>query len=840
MRVSLLVFFLVLMLASKHTISQGLGFRSTQQSQISDRTSYIVFAERAPKFRDKLTLSFELSVLDPKSFGFICVVDAEKSNKDYAFAYIPGNAKTSYLKLNLKGEENLLTIPLPTSLLGKGKWIDVKLDFNLKQNIIKVTVNDTRYEVSGPGLNDRINPTIYFGKHDNVIDVPSFAIRKLIVSNSKEVFSFKLKEYTGSLVHDQNGNAIGRVENPVWLINDSYHWKHRFSYSVDGIVAVNYDSLAMKILVAGKDSLVLFDMVRNTSVKKPYANTLDVPVRLQTSFFDNGRLFVYEVNDVLRNHPTIASIDLSNYEWENNSFLKLGQQLHHHNAYLDRDNQELIIFGGFGNNRLSNTFYCYDIANDTWNAIPFSGDEITPRFFAGMGKLNDQLLLFGGVGNKTGDQSLGKIYYYDCYSIDLKNKHIRKLWDIDRGNEKLVSTRDLIMSEDKSDFYTLCYPEYISKTYIKLYKYNIKTGEHVVLGDSIPILSEEIQTNANLYLNSNTEELYCVVQEVRKGKTEINVYSIDNPPISADELYVKPPRLKSLTFLLSGGVVVSLCFWGFVFLKKRKQAKMNVLIPGMSNSQKILRPDKNAIFIFGVFTVYNRNGRDCSHLFSPLVKQLFLILLLRKSKEEGITSEEIYNLLWPTKPQKNAKNLKGVSIYKLRTILNDIDGIELILEKQHFTLQITDPFYCDYFDLKSLNRLTAEKREPDETNNDRLIEIVSRGQFLQQEDNEYFDSYKRDFADQLLILVPDILRHYHLAGEFPKIIKMGVVLYRVDELNECAFYYILNSYVRLNDERSAKKHYNNYILRYKNLQGEDYNILYPEAIRRAEKYVKRF
>lgn len=839
MRIYALALFFALLFITGPAASQGLGFKATQQTQISDRTSYVVFPDEELKFRDQLSLSFDLSVLDPGSFGFICVIDAEKSDKDYAFAYVRGDAKTSYLKLNLTGEENLLTVPIPVLLFGKGKWIGVKLDFNLKQDLIEVAVNGLKYHIRGSGLNEQINPVVCFGKHNNIIDVPSFAIRNLEVSNSRKTLRFLFREYTGNSVHDQDGKVVGRVENPVWLINDSYHWKRRFSYAVDDIVAVNYDSLARKILVAGKDSLVLFDMVRNTTEKRPYLNTLEVPVRLQTSFFDNGKLFVYEVNDVPRGRPTIASLDLATCKWENRSFLILRQQLHHHNASLDEDNRKLLIFGGFGNKRLSNTFYYYDILHDSWDTISFSGDEVTPRFFAGLGKSDGQLLLFGGVGNKTGDQSLGKIYYNDCYSIDLKSRFITKLWESGRGNEQLVSTRDLIISEDKASFYTLRYPEYIPETHIRLYKYDIKTGKHFVLGDSIPILSEEIQTNANLYLNSGTRELYCVVQEVRRGKTKINVYSIDEPPISAEELYEAPRHPMSFSFFLLGGFgIAAFCFAGFVFLKKSRHSGKGVPAPEKSNPPGMLQLNKNSVFIFGLFTVYNRNGQDCSHLFSPLMKQLFLIFLLRKSKEKGITSEEIYSILWPNKPQKNAKNLKGVSIHKLRTILSDIDGIELILEKQYFRLQINEAFYCDYLDLKSMTGLA--KGEPRERMcNDRIIEILSRGQFLQSEDHAYFDDGKRELADHLLLLVPGILKDYYSQGEFSKIIKTGFALYCLDELNEHAFYYILNSYMRLNDEFSAKKHYNHYIVRYKNLQGKDFDLLYPEAIRRAEKYVKR-
>lgn len=839
MKVFLLIFLCVLMLITESAFSQGLWFKSTQQSQIADRTSYSVFAERVPLFKEKLNVSFELSILDPNSFGFICVVDAEKSNKDYSLSYVKGNENLSYLKLNLKGEENLLTVPVEASLLGKGQWIKVNLDFRTKEKQVHVTVNSEKFEVKESELNDLVNARIYFGKNENVIDIPSFAIRNLTVSNSRETYNFQFKEYAGNEVHDQHGNAIGWVENPFWLINDSYHWKPRFSYSVDQIVAVNYDTISQKILVAGSDSLILFDMQRNIIERHAFMNKLEVPLRLETSFFANGKFFVYEVNDVRPELPTIASLDLATLSWTNNSFSRLGQQLHHHNAFLDASNEHLLIFGGFGNNRLSKAFYSYDIANDLWNSVDFTGDEITPRFFSGMGKNDDQLLLFGGVGNKTGDQSIGKIYYYDCYAIDLNTRTIKKLWELDRGDKKMVSTRELVMADDQKSFYTLCYPEYIPQTYLKLYRYDIKNGNYSILGDSIPMISEEIQTNANLYLNNKTKELYCITQEVRRGNTNLKIYSIDNPPISAGDLYVNPTKKSGLGYWLLGGIIFLVLGGFFVFYFRKR--KTNKVLPPVNAPNKVVRVQqarRNAVYIFGVFTVYNRDGQDCSYLFSPQVKHLFLLILLRSvSGEDGITSEEIYNLLWPGKPLKNAKNLKGVTVNKVRTILNDIDGIELLLDKQHFRFQVTDAFYCDYFDLKSLDLLVADKI--DEYDHCRLVEITSRGAFLQSGDNELFDPHKRDFADHLLVLVPDILRYYYSLNEFSKVIDMAGVLYCVDDLNECAFYYIVSASLRLGDELLAKKYYNSYILRHRKMQGEDYNVLYPELVKIASKYVKK-
>ena len=57
------------------------------------------------------------------------------------------------------------------------------------------------------------------------------------------------------------------------------------------------------------------------------------------------------------------------------------------------------------------------------------------------------------------------------------------------------------------------------------------------LGDSIPMRSEEIMTNANLYYNSLTHEYYCTTTEFdKKGHTVIRTYVLSAPPVSLDEI----------------------------------------------------------------------------------------------------------------------------------------------------------------------------------------------------------------------------------------------------------------------------------------------------------------
>ncbi|MGQ7867841.1 Kelch repeat-containing protein [Sunxiuqinia sp. sy24] len=581
--------------------------------------------------------------------------------------------------------------------------------------------------------------------------------------------------------------------------------------------------------------------------KEPYLNRMPVPVRLGMSFLLNDQLFVYEVNDVFEGFPSIASMDFTNYLWKSNSSLTLEKQRHHHNAYLDTENQQFYIFGGFGNKRLSSSFNRYNIVKDTWDTVDFKGDEVSPRYFSGMAELdNNKLLLFGGIGNETGDQSIGRKYYYDCYQIDIRSRHIKKLWDVDRPDMNLVSSRNMIISDDSASFYTLCYPEYIPKTHVKLHQYNIKTGAFSVLGDSIPITSERIRTYANLYSNTQSKELYCVVMEILgENDSKVSVYSIDNPPVPAEVLFEQPQKEeggRSLFWWIMYAVLLisTLIILRIWFLIKRKNQLIAKRPVKKDTHQPIIGghidgPLKNSMYIFGVFTVFDRQGTDITHLFSPQVKQLFLFILLKSRTDgEGVTSEHIYNSVWPEKPMKNAKNLKGVTLNKLRNILADIDGIELLYENQSFRVQSTTPFYCDYLEYKLAYYELSN--EINDLNIGRIIEITSTGQFLKSVNNDYFDPFKKEVSDQIMGIVPIILKRNFAQRNYSRTISIASILYLAEELNECAFYYILKSYLRLGDKTAARKHYVDYAIRYERIMGENYNIPYQEAISNAKKF----
>ena len=110
----------------------------------------------------------------------------------------------------------------------------------------------------------------------------------------------------------------------------------------------------------------------------------------------------------------MASLDLVEGGWTSVDSLSLPVQLHHHNCFFNPQSNRLILFGGFGNQKYHNSFISYDFKRHKIDTIMQTGDVIAPRYGAGMASLGDSLLyIYGGTGNCSGEQTLGRVYFND-------------------------------------------------------------------------------------------------------------------------------------------------------------------------------------------------------------------------------------------------------------------------------------------------------------------------------------------------------------------------------------------------------------------------------------------
>jgi Response regulator containing CheY-like receiver and SARP domains len=549
---------------------------------------------------------------------------------------------------------------------------------------------------------------------------------------------------------------------------------------------------------------------------------------LGTNFIDPKlhKLYAYEVyfdESLKYKGPSIASLDLDTYQWTSESFDKLPTQLHHHGSYFDADNHSYILFGGFGNMHYNKIFYTFNTESKAWKALPIGGDTtIQPRYFVSMGyqKKSNSLYIFGGMGNKSGEQVVGRKYFYDLYKVDLSTNQVTKLWKIEWNKENVVPVRGMVIQD--SCFYTLCYPEHCSNSFLRLYRFSLKDGRYEILGDSIPIHSDKITTNANLYFDSQLNTLFATVQEFDDDiRSDLKVYSLSYPPITAKKLLSYLPANKTYLYRWLGPLLgIILITITFIWTRKRKhnrnQEPEEISTEPVSTKKQHITDIPNSIYLFGEFTVYNRQKRDISYMFSSKIKQVFL-LILQYSTEEGITSQKLSHLLWPDISEAKVKNSRGVTINNLRKILKELDGIELIYDKGLYKIELSNNCYCDYE--RCLHLVSSNLTENDK---EELLQILYRGKFLQSYDLSSFDQFKGALEQKLEPLLVTEMKKSYNDNDYTSTLSFAEAMLIIDPINDEALAYQIKSLQKMKQNYEAQRHYLDFVNHYKKMMGVDY------------------
>lgn len=851
MRCLLFIFFFVFSCLVGNGYAQGLRFYGNE-SRIAERSSFCVFDERhaLPAAR-YLSISFEYKAQNYESPGYIFYLKDKETDWAYNLTYVYDAEKnTGSFMLAQDGKQIFHTFTVPVREVHR-RWIDVslRLDFEAGEAFVRID-NDSASirDIGTKGAGIPFVPVLYFGMYQHILETASFCLRNLEVECNGEVRHFPLDESTGSGVHDSEGIVRGYVQNPVWLVNDAYHWKPLYRYYSLSPAGFAFSVGRQMAYVYNRDSLIAYDLYRNVAQGRPYDSPA-LPVRLGMCFYGerDSCIYAYELNGP---DTYVARIEPSSCRWEMLDKGHADLQLHHHGALFDQQSRRILFFGGYGNRSYYNSFISYDLAANRWDTVHFDGPAVAPRFFAGMALASDgkQAYLYGGKGNEAGDQNVGIRYYYDLYRLDLERHRIEKLWEHPAPAENRVPVRDMIPSPDGKWLYLLAYPEYKPQTHLRLYRYSVADGHCEVLGDSIPMTSEEIATNANLYYSARLREFYCVIQEFGKyGDNETRIYALSDPPVSEEAVH-RYDRQASLPWWIgmlvalaaSGGIV-----WALVMHIRRHrkpvvdEAGPQRLADGSRRAeapsepvlqeadadeeQPVPQPGHNRLCLFGPFYAVDRNGLDISHLFSPKIRHLFLYILVNSVLKDGVLSSDLNVLFWPDKPEEKIKNLKNVNMNHLRKALQDMDGIALTHNSGYYRLELSEECNCDFWRLSVLtDRLTQVPESEEER--EEMIRLLSRGKFLDTVRTELFDYAKQ----QVETFVISFLERQIEAGGVSRL-RACRILQKWDPLSETALTHTVAIYRQQGQHDKALQAYALFAKEYQQMMGESYPLRFEDV-----------
>ncbi len=801
------------------------------EKPIDQRTSYNVFAGETVRFVDYFEVEFDLALHPPTHIGYIIRIKNEGNSKIFNLFY-DGQGNDITFKFNEEGKSSLIVAKMDKEELQNLNWFKMRISLNLKSDSVYLTIHNKTFKAGNLTLPNPYNAIILFGKSDFIIDVPSFSIKNFTIRNNqdKKNYFFPLRETEGNIVHEKNGKATGQVSNPEWLMNDAYHWRYKTTFKSKSVAGANFNPRKKEIYYFNKDTILSYNLRSGDTQINIFDKKCPVDLILGTNFIDtiHNKLYSYETYyENPYNGFTVASLDLNSYQWTGESREQLTSPLHHHGSYFNPSTGQYTIWGGFGRMHYNNDFYSYDMLAQKWNKLDgFIGDFLSPRYFSSIGylKKTNSVYIFGGMGNESGEQTVGRKYYYDLHKIDLNTKVITKLWEINWGKENIVPVRGMIILND-SCFYTLCYPEHFSKSFLKLYRFSLNDGKYEILGDSIPIFSDKITTNANLYYDSELNNLYAIVQEFDNDiSSDLKVYSLAFPPITEEQLknFSRKNSFKPILiilFFIAGGSTLA---WVHFRRKKNrtnvKQDNSSIDVnAGNKIKTKATNTTANSVYLFGDFMVRDRKNKDITYLFSAQLKQVFCLILQYSTYKEGISSQRLSEIIWPGKPADKVKNSRGVTINHLRKAISEIDGIELIYEKGSFKIIKTEEFYCDYS--RCLQIISSENLQE---YRDDLLTILNRGKFLNRSDHPLYDSLKESLEQKL---EPVLLLEMSKCFEeelYQMTIDMANAIFNIDPLNDIALSFQIKSMQNLKMTEEAQLRYQTFVLEYKKTMGKNY------------------
>ena len=172
---------------------------------------------------------------------------------------------------------------------------------------------------------------------------------------------------------------------------------------------------------------------------------------------------------------------------------------------------------------------------------------------------------------------------------------------------------------------------------------------------------------------------------------------------------------------------------GWFFISKKKKEIINS--DPIDKSIIPLKGQKNTICLFGEFQVWDKEGKNITYLFTPILKELFLMILLYTYRNGGgIKTDKLTTILWPDLDMDHSKNTRGTAINRLRKVLQKMDGLSIEHKNHLWKMHYTKKVICDYIDYEQY------VRESDAIDSvELLVKIYNQGPFLENTSHEWLD-----------------------------------------------------------------------------------------------------
>ena len=830
---------------SAQEIHYGLKFNSNNYEPEA-RTSLDLSPDGYLTFSKGFSMVFDAKFhfKDVHIYGCICRITNDKGNM---IDLVIGDAN---LVFYMPSASIVSSTALKDVNITPNQWVPIRIKIDVEKEELIISVGEYVKKWNTPEIRNFDKVEIVFGKindkNKQVIDVPDMTLKNLEIADlsGKPKYSWRLSKHALNGVYDDLKNHFAKCENPNWLLDNYGIWKKEttFNTKVTPYMAYNHDENV--IAIADLQSFYTFSVKESRLVKQDVNKALSYAMTANQMIYSSldSTFYAYNLvkeNDVREFVPFYASKGI----WGTTTEHAHHTDYRHHNRYFSSKYNRLYIFGGYGHLKYKDGVLIYDVNNNSWAKDTLKGYIPTPRYLSGMGQIDDDhLLFFGGYGSETGNQALQAQFYYDCYVVDIKTLETKKLWTLENPLENFVISNSLVVDVENKCFYALCYPFMQSNSLISLYKFSMEKPEYEVMASQIPIKFNDVFSYVDLFLDKEENKLIAATfAPDKEAEANISIYTISFPPLQTSSIYQIEKSEDSFLYLkliIALIVVTFLIALLFILKKKRKRHDGNsedtitgdetVAIAGINTIKQL---QKQSIYLFGGFQVIDKEGDDITGEFKPLLKNLFLLIVLNTIRYgKGISFSKLKEILWFDKSEESANNNRGVSLSKIRQIMENVGTVEFHKKGTYWTVEFGEEIYCDYYE--ALILINKIKQSGETTINDinRLLSIVTEGELLPNTQLEWADTFKSDFSNELVDLILSLIRQETTVFSDDTYIDMANALLVHDPLNEDALKLKCKKLVKTGKNGLARNTYNTFAKEYAILFGVEYKYSFDQIV----------
>ena len=842
-----------LLLFSGGLYSQSYGLQFSSHEAIPEKRTSLNLTPGEPLcLKEDTQISFDLKFVPGLNayFGYVIrLITTDNQNIDLVSIDKAGNFNF------VIGESFSYAFKIDSSSLF-GKWNHCEIRFDKKHQEVSFFLDNRLVTKGKLNFTNTTCCKVFFGTNSQerykTIDVPPMQLKDVIITdNQKRKYSFQLSETSGNIALDIVEKKVAEIKNPVWIAPRHLHWKQIQTIETAAIPSVAFDKKNEILYIISVDTLYRYSFKKNQlSGSKLLESRQILPAGNQSIFDDRfNTLYNYFIDE-----KTVSTYDAAENAWKLNFSAKPKlTEFWQANKFISSFDSALYIIGGYGQLKYKNVVQRFSFRDNTWEVLQTKGDFFMPRYLSALGTnaAADTAYIIGGYGSKTGYQTVNPTYNFELMAYSVAGRSFKHLYNFKQPEKEFCFANSLIINSEENQFYGLTFPNDRFNSHLQLIRGSLSTPEYEFLGDSIPYSFHDIESFADLYYCPSSKKLVAVtlVSAVNKPTT-VKIFTIDFPPNRLNVTQAVNASNKSifslLTILLASILLVLLIF---ALRNRRKQTlkpdgdMQFPVVPSQSAFQSIAvedtssshglyenRTTSSSIFLFGNFEVIDKEGNDITRQFTPLLKEIFLLILINTFKDgKGISSDKLYETIWVDKPIKDARNNFSVNIVKLKSILEKAGVTNISKETGKWRLEIlNNSITLDYLQFL---KLADEKPFPVDKNYiNELLTILNKGAFLREAQYSWLDDTKANVSDFVINAILSYTSKASLQLEPDFILKLANCIFQFDQMNEEALELKCRSLIILGRHGSAKETYLNFTKEYTKNYGQDFGKSYAEIL----------